>query len=243
MKAKDGKLAGSDSPTALKPDARKPGAPEADARKSGAPEGHVPTRHASSRRPYAGHPCLDPESGFYREEHFELSLKYEMSRSLEAEKPLGLLVISFEGGLPGFFAGFLLERLRKIDLPSRLGPGEAAVIMPRVNPSRAGRLVERLGHDLAEGGGLAGAKAPLFGAALCWPNDVMTPESLLAKARASCDGASVTAEKLLSGKGLYAEAQTELIPEEKETLFAGFSELRGPDPLCGEAKGPKGQAT
>ncbi|MDR1035349.1 MAG: hypothetical protein LBT40_01860 [Deltaproteobacteria bacterium] len=199
------------------------------ARKSGG-------RHGRSAHGGA-HPCLDPESGFYREEHFELSLRYEMNRTLEAEKPLGLLLVSFEGGLPGFFAGFLQERLRRIDLPSRLGRGEAAVIMPRVNPSRAGRLVERLGADLAADGRMGGAGMPLFGAALAWPNDTVTPEGLLARARESLDTAAATSERLMSGRGPYAEAETELVAEEKETLFAGFSLLRGPDPSGGEGPG------
>jgi hypothetical protein len=185
-----------------------------------------------ARRHRTGHPCLDPESGFFREEHFELSLKYEMARSLEAEKPLGLLVVSFNGALPGFFAAFLRERLRRIDLPSRLGPGEIAVIMPRVNPSRAGRLVERLGADLADRQPLD-CGMPLFGAALAWPNGTLTAEGLLAKAMAAADTAAATAERLMSGKGPYAEAETELVAEEKETLFAGFSLLRGSDPAGG----------
>jgi hypothetical protein len=211
-----------------KPPSGKPG--------TGKPQSGSPARKRAGGKGGCGphHPCLDPESGFYREEHFELSLQYEMDRSLEAEKPLGLLVVSFEGGLPGFFAEFLLGRLRRIDLPSRLGRGEAAVIMPRINPSRAGRLVERLGLDLAADGRLPGGVMPRFGVALAWPNGVMTSEELLVKARESADTAAVTAERLMSGRGPYSEAETELVAEEKETLFAGFSLLRGPDPSGGK---------
>jgi hypothetical protein len=152
-----------------------------------------------------------------------------MARSLEAEKPLGLLVISFAGGLPQGFTELLTERLRKIDLPARLGPGEAAVIMPRVSPTRAGRLVERLGEDLAGCGWPAGSE-PRFGTALAWPNDSLTHEELLAKARASCDDAATMAERLLSGKGPFSEPETAIEAEEKDKLFAGFSELRGRKP-------------
>jgi hypothetical protein len=174
----------------------------------------------------AVHPCLDPESGFFREEHFEVSLKYELARSLEAEKPLGLLVVSFPGGLPGFFSGFLRDRLRRIDLPSRLGTGECAVIMPRVTPARMGKLIERLGEELG-GRGPAEGPPPLFGAALAWPNDIITAEELLAKARAASDTAEATGGRLVQGTGPYAETDTALAPDEKETLFQGFSQLRG----------------
>jgi GGDEF domain-containing protein len=213
---------------------------------SGGPDAGRPTRAcgrgegARRRRAAAHHPCLDPESGFFREEHFALSLKYEIARSLEAEKPLGLLLVSFGGAFPASFAGTLRERLRRIDLPSRLGPGEAAVIMPRVIPSRAGRLIERLGADLAGEEGPGGGP-PLFGVALAWPNDSATPDGLLAKARASLDAAAAVADRLLNGKGPFAEAETQLAAEERDSLFAGFSRLTGGIPADpGDGSGPGG---
>jgi hypothetical protein len=160
-----------------------------------------------------------------------------MARSLEAEKPLGLLAVSFQGGLPGFFAEFLRARLRRIDIPSRLGTGEAAVIMPRVNPARAGRLVEKLGADLAAEPRLAG-QMPLFGAAFAWPGDSVGPEELVSRARAAYDTPSGTAERILAAREGCASEDTALAADEKEILFQGFSELHGKGP--GGAPGPGG---
>ncbi|MDR2350407.1 MAG: GGDEF domain-containing protein [Deltaproteobacteria bacterium] len=113
--------------------------------------------------------CLDPVTGLYREEHFNVSLAHETARSFETEKPLAALLIRSEGEpFPkDFMSGVLKKNLRETDLPSILETGEIAVIMPRVALSGLGRLVGKLGAAL---GGAGGKRRVLFGAKILNPN-------------------------------------------------------------------------
>jgi GGDEF domain-containing protein len=191
---------------------------------AGAPGGKHP--RAGHHHPKGIHSCLDPVTLLYHEEHFLVSLKYEMARSLEAEKPLGLLLINFgEEAEPPLFLSELLERnLRKIDLPSRLRSGEIAIVMPRVNVVRLGKLVEKLGREIS---GKDKSIKALFGAVILSPNQSSeSPEAALRKGRAAYASYEKLSEDLTNLKGSFGAEDTALRSEEKESLYEGFKSLR-----------------
>jgi hypothetical protein len=173
--------------------------------------------------------CLDPESGLYHGEHFELSLKCELERPDQFERPLGLIVVALNGR--GQKSGwsvlgqFLKNRLRRLDMASRLKDGSLAVLLPRTGLKKTVGLLQELGQFFDSQKELKGW-APRFGAALIRPSDGQGPSSFLAMATKELGLASEVAVKLLEDKKAILEADTALVPAEKASLFDGFQCLR-----------------
>jgi GGDEF domain-containing protein len=165
---------------------------------------------------------VDQESGLYHQEHFEQTMRYEMARVLEAEKPLGLMIVSLKKNdtdLCALLGDLFKKMLRKIDVPARLSTGELAVIFPRVNLGRLSRLVEKVEEVItAKSPGLK----PRYGFAFYRPNSPEELPELLNQARFFMDAGSFS-ESLQAKSGHFAESA--LLAEEKETLFKGFSSL------------------
>jgi GGDEF domain-containing protein len=176
---------------------------------------------------------LDPATGLYHAEHFFLALQYEMTRALEAEKPLALLLLRSKEPLASrraedlarWVGDFSRKRLRQIDLPANLGGGEFALLLPQVNLKLFGKLARSLVEATARGARLKKA-SPLFGAALYRPNDSLDAVALMDAARESASAGVDFLGKVKSWEAVILNEDTALKVEEKESLFLGFSSLR-----------------
>jgi GGDEF domain-containing protein len=177
--------------------------------------------------------CLDIVSGLYHPEHFELSLSYEFSRMERTEKPLGLVLVRLgeaaEDCLKAFkvMGSFIKSALRPLDLAARLGEREVAILMPEAQRDRAVRLLLALGREFEANPLFSGAS---FGASLARPYEGAGPADLLRRAGQNTGSAQQVAKKLLSGASPWAEIDTALIADEKDSLFDGFSVLSAPLP-------------
>ncbi|MDR2461296.1 MAG: GGDEF domain-containing protein [Deltaproteobacteria bacterium] len=184
-------------------------------------KGSKPKRQLPDKK----HGCIDVATGLYHEEHFLLSLEYEMARHLEAEKPLAMLLVSPVKDLGDFsLAKFFQANLRKIDLPAKLSTGELAIIMPRMSPARASKIVGKLGEGLERLG-----ENPKVGAVVIGPNENLNVLKVISKARESYAPFKSLATDLLNLTGAFKGEATELLAEEKDSLYAGFSSMRPPE--------------
>ncbi|MDR2338941.1 MAG: GGDEF domain-containing protein [Deltaproteobacteria bacterium] len=171
--------------------------------------------------------CVDPESGFFHEEHFLRTLSSELARVQESGKPLGLLILSLEGKPKGIYpalAAVFAKELRKVDVPARLSAGGIAVILPRVNAPRLSRLIEAL--ERLASGSFPGLKLG-YGFASCGPGSASEPAALLKGALDTVAGPEGLLRLLKEVSGKHSGSA--LLAEEKETLFKGFSSLCGKD--------------
>jgi GGDEF domain-containing protein len=181
--------------------------------------------------------CVDSESGFCHQEHFERTLRCEMARVLETEKPLGLLVLSLKGAGPERYAALgevFSQELRRIDVPARLSDGSVAVILPRVSLLRLSRQLPRIDGPLRE------KRPPLkaeYGFSLFRADGGEDPQDLLREAREFMSAEELS-KKLRDKSGRFADS--EVLAEEKDTLFKGFSALRGETPEEGRDENKSG---
>jgi GGDEF domain-containing protein len=175
--------------------------------------------------------CVDPLSGLYHRQHFQLSLAYELGRMNRTERPLGLVVVRpARSGARAVraVANFLKTSLRPLDVAARLGEREIGVLLPEADRDRTARLLGALAARFGDGGPDGGGLA--YGGTLARPWEDWTPERLLARARDGLDAASVVIARTLDAAGPWAEANTALAGPERGALFDGFSSLfGGPD--------------
>ncbi|MDR2442952.1 MAG: GGDEF domain-containing protein [Deltaproteobacteria bacterium] len=169
--------------------------------------------------------CVDAKSGLYNRQHFEFSLDYEFSRMERTDKPLGLIVVRLPEGSDQIqkIGAFLKTNLRPLDLASKLSDAEVSILLPEADGERAVHLLMALAKEFGDGGPLNSSIG--YSGALAKPYAEWTPEKLLNFAREGFDSAKVVIKKILSGSNPWAEANTALASDEKESLFEGFTSL------------------
>jgi GGDEF domain-containing protein len=170
--------------------------------------------------------CLDPASGLYHRQHFQLSLTYELNRMERSEKPLGLVVIRLpEGGAKMMrpLGSFLKKALRSLDTPAQLGRLEAAALLPECDRGRVTRLLSTMAERYGDGGPNISVIA--YGGALARSWEDWTAAKLLARARRDMNSASAVIARLLAGAGPWAEVTTAVVAAERDSLYEGFTSL------------------
>ncbi len=173
--------------------------------------------------------CLDGESGLFHQDHFRSVLAQELARLDRWERPLSLVVL--EDSNPAsvsnwaLFGCVLKNSLRPIDLPARLGPRRAAVILPDADAVRVKRwLVELLANLESEG--CCFRAHLLYGLAVARPWEGRQVQEFVAQALADLGPADL-AEAEAAGEGYAREPATAIATEERNLLFAGFKTLGG----------------
>ncbi|MDR1545585.1 MAG: hypothetical protein LBU12_02485 [Deltaproteobacteria bacterium] len=171
--------------------------------------------------------CLDQATGLYHPEHFRITFLNELKRMDRTERPLGLIVAQLGQPAPEALkalGSFFKKTLRPLDQAAHLKDGEVAILLPETDRDQALALIESLGLEFEFNPLLQGRLVGL-GAALARPYEDRAPEDLFVNARESLGPAAEAAARILSGAGPWAEADTALAAEEKDSLFLGFSRL------------------
>jgi hypothetical protein len=162
--------------------------------------------------------CLDPQTGLYFREHFFLTFNNELARLDNYQKALGLLVVSL-GEEPSWpkIGPRINAVLGKSDQCTVLDAQSAAILMPETGPKKVARILTDLNREL-------GPQAR-YGLTLVWPGHLTDCQEMLSKAQADLQEFVKTQQKLADEHGPWSARETALIPEEKESLYAGFGQL------------------
>ncbi|MDR1609086.1 MAG: hypothetical protein LBT38_11880 [Deltaproteobacteria bacterium] len=158
--------------------------------------------------------CLEP-SGLYRKQHFLIALDHEILRLDSAHESLTFILVDFVYPPDWDWLGpKLLSYLGARDLAGRIEE-RVAILLPEASFQKVRRVLEQMAELGPMTCGLVQAR----------PGHLVTDMTFFDAARCHMIDREDAIKELIASRGPLAEKETEVLLEEKNSLFEGFSRL------------------
>ena len=136
---------------------------------------------------------LEPKTGLFNSSHFDDALRDELARAQRFNRPLAVLMVDLDylrdiNNAHGHLAGdgvilgvatILRAQLRSVDVASRFGGEEFALLLPETTPDDAAAVAERVRNAVAAAEFGSGIRASVSIGVAGFPRDGATPDELV----------------------------------------------------------------